>query len=639
MKNFITFFLGLMILSSLDAQDNLYYWCNGQKYLLKQESTKEFIRLKTEYGKTELLNILGSNVDSLIEIKKSSVLINLIDPEPVTYNYAIIRKVNRDRLEISNQENILYNAPYFSSKNGLEFGITSFFYVKLKSQDDFDILKTYADKAKVTIVDQNIYNPRWYTLECSSKSDGNSLECANSFYESGHFEEAQPNFIEAIYPANSPPNDPYFSYQWGLYNTGQYQGITGVDIKALDAWDITHGDENVIVAIFDTGIEPDHPDSPNLLPNSFDTYTRTSPNQYYDKHGTSVAGIVAAKTDNYSGIAGIASNSSVMDIRDDMGGAQYQDEKDLQAGFYYAVSNDVDVINCSWVFRTNSALINDGINHALENGRDGLGCIVVFASGNGDFDEIDYPGKANQNIITVGAANFVGKRKKRYNSEDTEDWGSNYGQELDLVAPSPLIPSIDQMGSPGYNPYSGYSCYHDAKDGTLVSSDILNDDYTAQFSGTSAAAPHVSGAAALILSVNSGLTCGEVEDILESTAQKVGPYSYQTIPGRPNGSWIKYVGYGLVDAGAAVQSAVCDHIIENTNYSSDVTISDCSSIEMDNVTVEGYTRLEINNVADVSISGPFEVEYRGKFHINNANSITINGPFEAGIGTKIEFNN
>lgn len=60
MKNFITFFLGLMILSSLDAQDNLYYWCNGQKYLLKQESTKEFIRLKTEYGKTELLNILGS---------------------------------------------------------------------------------------------------------------------------------------------------------------------------------------------------------------------------------------------------------------------------------------------------------------------------------------------------------------------------------------------------------------------------------------------------------------------------------------------------------------------------------------------------------------------------------------------------
>ncbi|RLD89887.1 MAG: hypothetical protein DRJ29_16215 [Bacteroidetes bacterium] len=68
------------------------------------------------------------------------------------------------------------------------------------------------------------------------------------------------------------------------------------------------------------------------------------------------------------------------------------------------------------------------------------------------------------------------------------------------------------------------------------------------------------------------------------------------------------MGYGLVDAGAAVESAVCDHTIENTIYSSDITLSGCSSVEMEDVLVEDDAVLTIKNVGSLSIEGPFEAE-------------------------------
>jgi len=185
--------------------------------------------------------------------------------------------------------------------------------------------------------------PLWYTLECSKHSDGNSLELANKFYETGHFEFAQPNFIGAASTAHGSPSDDYWTYQWNLYNYGLHQGTVGVDINVLDAWDITYGDNNITIAVFDQGIEKDHPDLTSFSQYSYNADTRSSPNQITSNHGISVAGIIAAKIDNDTGIAGIAPNTLIMDVRQSLTGSTLQDEKDLKAGFEYAVNNVCEV--------------------------------------------------------------------------------------------------------------------------------------------------------------------------------------------------------------------------------------------------------------------------------------------------------
>ncbi len=112
------------------------------------------------------------------------------------------------------------------------------------------------------------------------------------------------------------------------------------------------------------------------------------------------------------------------------------------------------------------------------------------------------------------------------------------------MAPGTDIVTTDIQGFLGYNPqYEDNQSYVD------------NDEYVYSWRGTSAAAPHVSGVAALVLSVNPCLTGQQVRDILEKTCQKVGTYSYTTTAGRPNGTWNNEMGYGLINAYAAVQMA------------------------------------------------------------------------------------
>ncbi|GHT22833.1 hypothetical protein FACS189430_05210 [Bacteroidia bacterium] len=135
--------------------------------------------------------------------------------------------------------------------------------------------------------------------------------------------------------------------------------------------------------------------------------------------------------------------------------------------------------------------------------------------------------------------------------------------------------------------------------GNKVTSDYTNQNYTIWFNGTSAAAPHVAGVAALVLSVNPNLTGTQVRNIIEKSARKLSGYSYSTTSGHPNGTWNNQVGYGLVDAGAAVAAAslaisgpasVCSpstaatYVIPNKpsnavatwNYSNHFTYIDCN---------------------------------------------------------------
>lgn len=246
---------------------------------------------------------------------------------------------------------------------------------------------------------------------------------------------------------------------------------------------------------------------------------------------------------------------------------------ELASGISYAWQNGASVINNSWgdqggYFYNDlySSLLENAISDALTLGRNGLGSIVVFAAGNFG-GALDYPASSNPDVLAVGSIGQTGVRSSF----------SAYGNQLDIVAPGEDILSTVPGG------------------------------LTQPMSGTSMAAPHVAATAALVLSVNPSLTRQQVTNIIEQTAKKVGGYSYTSQPGRPNGTWVNEMGYGLVNAFAAVTSASCNTVYyNNQNVISNTFVGGCSVIS-GNVTVGNNSILTLAGTQYVVINYPFTV--------------------------------
>ncbi len=478
---------------------------------------------------------------------------------------------------LKNNQAVALVAPYFKNKSGEKIGLSNYFYVKLRNKNDLDLLLKVAKSTKTEIVGQNRFMPLWYTLKCTENSYYNALQATNFFYESGSFVSSKPSFmfdsllnytntktaeVSTIDKASYlVPNDPLYGNQWGLNNTGQNGGTAGIDIHAEDAWDINTGDPNVVVAVLDHGFEMNHPDlTANTVGTGFDTVNGSTPSVVRGSHGTACAGIVGATQDNNTGVSGVAPNTGLMSISSSLV-LTPNIEQELADGINWAWQNGADVISNSWGSDLLAdPMIDDAITDALANGRGGLGTIVVFSSGNNNSSTSNYPGNSNPNILNVGAIDRCGIRSGRIDiiPQSCDPWctncqpGSAFGATLDVVAPGTSVSTTDRQGTAGYDNGS---------------------DYTDSFGGTSAACPFVAGVAALVLSVNPNLTVQEVNDIIEQSTQKVGGYSYQNTAGRPNGTWNNEMGYGLVDAHAAVLLAQdCEaDITVNQNVSGGTT--------------------------------------------------------------------
>ncbi len=450
-----------------------------------------------------------------------------------------------------------YVAPYFKAPEGDKIGLSQYFYVKLKKEGDLNILKETAIQYGIAITGQNKFMPQWFVLDCMGSSL-NALEAANLFYESGDFAHSEPALMyDNIFQSTEKdtdseksssggnfdlmltPNDPYFRNQWGLKNNGYNGGpaFRGIDIKAESAWEITRGNPDIIVAVTDDGFDVNHPDlAGNVVSMGYDAVSATTPAVLRGRHGTPCAGIVGA-SQNTIGMSGVAPLTGLMPISFNN---SHQLVTQIQAdGINWAWQNGAAVISNSWGHDSlMSSVIDDAISNALQNGRGGLGTVMVFSTGNDNLG-VRYPANKNPDVLAVGAMSPCGERVSP-SSCDGEGWGSNYGNSLDVVAPGIFVPSTDLLGNQGYNPSSGSPNFSDV-------------DYT-NFWGTSAACPHVAGVAALVLAVNPTLTAKQVNDIIEESAQKVRTdlYRYERTTGRLNGTWNNEMGYGLLDAHAAV---------------------------------------------------------------------------------------
>lgn len=132
--------------------------------------------------------------------------------------------------------------------------------------------------------------------------------------------------------------------------------------------------------------------------------------------------------------------------------------------------------------------------------------------------------------------------------------------------------------------------------------------------GTSMATAHVSAIAGLVLSRNSNLTLLQAVNIIESTAQKIGGYTYQTTTGRTNGTWINKMGYGLVNAFAAVQATCTLTNFVDQTVTTDTTVNGCD-VNIQDVNVQNNAKLTIDVQNDAFINGPFEVQIGSELDI------------------------
>lgn len=631
MRRYISLLLGILgFVPILAQQSDYYYYYNGERIDLTVDSTRLYV---VSNGKFQLTNTYSSS-DLFISKSVQSNIYNkgtlwnnqrVATPEIYFSTLEVPEGQNSEQYEaliedIKSDDDVWQVLPSFTV-NGDRIDITNNFMVKLKSVEDFSKLQRMAEQYGIDIVGNNKSLPLWYTLSCNAASSVNALEAANLFYTSGLFACSEPELCGQLSFASS---DPYYNQQWNLKNIGQFCGIEGMDINVEEAWEITKG-ENTVVAVYDEAIYEGHEElSGNLHEFSYDIVTKGTSiyNMWTNgNHGNACAGIIVAEQNNEKGISGIAPESKVMSIA--FGETEETDAEVLSSwvadGFIEACDNGADVISCSWSFNGWGTIVDDAIEYALDSGRNGKGCIVVFAAGNdndgGDYyydyndvfhcddptlgDPIGYPANSNPRILTVGGITPRGRRTTKGMLEDGSvvTWSSNYGEELDVVAPSVLI-------------------YTTRYPNVQSSSTSL---YNGGFGGTSAACPHAAGVAALILSVHPDLTADQVVSIIEYTAKKVNPdlYSYQTDDAHPNGTWNEEMGYGLIDAGAAVKIAykaskttvIKDELIDGYAYYMDY------DVEMENVVVKDRALLEIYKEHNVLLQRNILIEKGGEFKI------------------------
>jgi subtilisin family serine protease len=502
---------------------NIMIWCR-----------KEFnINLLKSYTNTEV-RVLGNNI-----IENSEVI--LLELEFV--NNLNLAEYEKFVQNIYLDENIYYSAYGLVDKSSQKLKFFSNKFHVFIEKNEKDKINWLEKEYKVKLLSKTPFLNNWYTFETNKNSKFDCSSICKLLNENQTFKYAEPDLLyNYVFDC---ANDTYFGNQWYLNNTGQNSGTSGVDIKVCDAWNETMGNSDLITAVIDQGIELDHPDLvSNIYPTSYDAKNNSSPSVLRGKHGTSCAGLISAISNNSTGVSGVAPNSKLMSISLSFSSVPSESNEEIGRAIDFAANNGASIISNSYSGGSPSQIIIDAISNALLNGRNGLGCVVVFSSGNINSSTSSFPSNCNPQIINVGAIDRCGIRSGRIDiiTNSCDPWSSNsnpassYGSTLDIVAGGTSIYTTDLKGTDGYD----------------------NTNYTSDFGGTSAACPQVAGVAALILSVNPCLTQQAVHDIICFSGQKLSNYTFtpQTGTSRESlGSWNNEVGHGLVDANVCVNLA------------------------------------------------------------------------------------
>ncbi len=421
--------------------------------------------------------------------------------------------------------------------------------VELKAGTDPAAL---AQQYGIVLVSSPSYAPGFHIFETSTAFG--SLTLAETLRNDSNVISAEP-MLARKHQKKSIPNDPQFTNQWHLLNTGGNGGTAGIDINVTNVWETYQG-SNIVIGIIDDGLLETHEDLSNNVNTalSYDYWGNDDDPapESGDDHGTAVAGIAAARGNNGIGVSGAAPCAELAGLRINLDATV-----DSQEGAALSHSNAlIHIKNNSWgpsddgeTLEGPGTLAASAIKSGAKTGRGGKGTLFFWAGGNGwtnindheDFigDNANYDGYANSiYTIAIGAVSDKGS---------ATDYGEP-GACLVVSAPSSS----------------------DGRQGITTTS--ANGNYESDFGGTSAATPLAAGVGALMLEANPNLGWRDVQEVLMKSARKLDASDSDWTTNSAGFHFNHKYGAGMVDADAAVSlSETWGTLGAHTNLSQSLT--------------------------------------------------------------------
>ncbi|MDZ5471920.1 S8 family serine peptidase [Bacillus sp. 31A1R] len=397
--------------------------------------------------------------------------------------------------------------------------------IRFKENPDKNTLSNYE------VVDSSLNkDEKVVAVKVSSKDINEHVQELN---KKGNIINAEPDYIVK---RSYLPNDPHISKQW-------HHNILGSSV----AWEKTMGMKEVIVAVIDDGIELNHSDLKDQIVFPYDVITQSRSEINQGKHGTHVAGIIAASINNQFGGSGVAPKTKIMPIN--VFNGEYAYTSDIIKGIHYALENGAKIINLSLGMPSYSKELEEAIQNAYQKG-----LVIIAAAGNESNSQFYYPA-AYKEVISVSATN----------EQDQFASFSNFGSHIDVSAP-------------GYNILS-----------------TLPNNQLGYMSGTSMASPMVAGAAALIWALEPHLTNLDVAKRIITAVDDLGT------PGKD-----LYYGYGRINLEKALTLRLLRQPIVDSVSDQDIVVKGklLDNIEEGNILVQ----TEIGKVySGIANGGVFQV--------------------------------
>lgn len=411
------------------------------------------------------------------------------------------------------------------------------FYDTTKEEDCLAVIGKYS----LTVKDKLAFAKNAYFV-CASEGTGLKVfEIAEKILNEKVVEYCHPELVQERRFKGIHP------FQWHLSKTSINGKAIDAHVNIEAAWKITKG-KGATIAVIDDGIDIEHPEFAGRVVKPFDA-TNTDgtgrPIADDENHGTACAGMACA-SGLKDGASGTAPESLLMPIRLRSGLGSMSEAN----AFAWAAQNGADVISCSWgptdgdwwdpqhPLHNKQTPLPDSTRMAMEfaltQGRNGKGCVILFAAGNGNEPTANDGYVSHPGIITVAACNDTGKRSV-YSDYGEQVWVAFPSGDFAWKAlqhPAPLSPGLrttDRTATAGYDTTS----------------------YTNSFGGTSGACPGMAGVVALMLAANPALTPAQIKDIIKNSCDIIDPEGGEYDANKHS----IYYGYGRINAGKAVENA------------------------------------------------------------------------------------
>jgi subtilisin family serine protease/subtilisin-like proprotein convertase family protein len=554
-----------------------YFWQGGRKIEVEKDDAAVTIHADNEAAARSAADRAGVDFSATAEAA------------PGLVHAEITGDRDRSMERLRADDNVVHHVYRDRQAPESEYLITETFFIKFKSDTPDSRIREYLSTEHLVV--EREMGDKTFLVRVTDSTGRNPIRTANAAASRDDVEYAEPNLVRRLVRFAMIPPDTLFSREWHLYSPTAIPPdlVAGAGIFAPDAWDITRGRRDVVVAVADDGFDLTHPDfqgdgkvvarlnatirgSGVNSGINWDDNVSPRPGDY---HGTPCLGVAVAEG-NGTGVVGVAPGCALVAVRFplDMSDAHF-------IAMFQKISSLADVVSCSWGVGPANAPMSTTLSTTMATlartgGRRGKGLIFCIAAGNNNAPVQDltntktyrfrtstgiksYSGPidrwvaAHPDVITVSAST----------SRKTRAAYSSWGKQISVCAPSDNWDDLGEISPPGL----GITTTDN--EGLGLNTDFTpGSRFTDQFGGTSSATPTVAGVCALVVSANPSLTALEVRSLIQRTADKDMVFTTDT-PVNESGAFDAngfslWFGYGKVNAFHAVQAASAAVAAERT---------------------------------------------------------------------------